>query len=153
MKSIYLRSVTREVWECSVSLYWLFDFTKKRKDDLIGQSTYDVVVKLIVPETIHTKCRYVDLIPSECVSTPTYFASHVWASPFLNLVESIRQHFDYQGDEEECKSIFIWIDIFAVNQHISDNQDKDLSNLYLAVKNSELGTLVCLDTKGDLLTR
>ena len=105
----------------------------------------------MIPQTLNTKCRYVDLLPPEFVSKPTLFASHVWSAPFLDLVDSLSDYIQsYNNNGEE---FYIWIDIFAVNQHRdSGMQGTDLSGLHIAIKESK-ETLVCIDENGLILTR
>jgi hypothetical protein len=92
----------------------------------------------------------VDILPSEYVSTPTYFASHVWSSPFVDLVQSLKYYIDGEHEKEE---VFVWIDIFAVNQHRdSGNQASDLNGLHVALQKSAK-TIVCMDREAKLLTR
>jgi hypothetical protein len=146
----FFKSLTkqkRNVWECAVSCTWLQSFVKKREKLLQGFSTLDVVTKIIIPETSIKKVRYADLIPDIHLSVPTFFISHVWTAPFLDLVGAIRQHLGEQ------KNVFLWIDIFAISQHKSKEQVDDLKNLHIAVKQSTQGTLVCMDENGKLLTR
>lgn len=141
----------RKVSECAVSLYWLYDFVAKRQSDLNDLCTQDVVTQIIMPETQTANCRYVDLLPDSYVSTPTYFACHVWTAPFLDLVNSFRQFFN--EDLEECKGIYIWIDIFAINQNVPGNLNEDLKVLPTIIQNAAKGTLICLDVDNTLLTR
>ena len=139
----------REVWECAVSWSWLLSFVKENEAKLKNLSTQDVVDQIVKPATLLNKSRYVDLIPKDCVSLPTYFASHVWIAPFLDIVESLREHI---GDNAR-DDVFVWIDIFAVNQHRdSGTQESDLKGLNTAVEKSRK-TIVCIDANAKLLTR
>jgi hypothetical protein len=140
------------VWDYSVSLFWLLDFVKNRKGVVEGLSTQDVVNKIIIPETAQKKLRYVELIPDSCVSSPTYVVTHVWSAPFLDLIGSLQQYFNLKNDEDK-KSIYLWIDIFAINQHGSDDKANDLKNLQVVIKNASSGTLICMDAHGKLLSR
>jgi hypothetical protein len=117
---------------------------------LNGLSTQGVVNDIVIPATIDKKTRYVDLLSSSDVSTPTYFASHVWSAPFLDLYSSLAHYITGKQLEGE---VFIWIDIFAVNQHRdSGTQAADLSGLHIALKKSR-ETIVCMDTNAKLFTR
>ncbi len=85
-------------------------------------STQDVVTKMIIPSTAEKKVRYTDLLPSKVVSTPIYFVSHVWSEPFLDMIESVKYHVN-----DPAEDVFIWLDIFAVNQHRgTSDQTNDL---------------------------
>ena len=67
----------------------------------------------------------------------------------MALVESLRE---YIGDKTTT-DVFVWIDIFAVNQHRdSGTQASDLSGLSVAVEKSKK-TIVCMDANAKLLTR
>ena len=137
-----------------MSWSWLLNFSRSRHSELYGLSTQQVVTKLIIPETKEKHLRYVDILPEVCVSAPTYFVSHVWASPFLELVSSLQSYLNLSETDRKSKYIFLWIDIFAVNQHReSTEQASDLRDLHLAIKNATASTLVCLDNQGKLLTR
>lgn len=48
--------------------------------------------------------------------------------------------------------MYLWLDIFAVNQHPGDNQRNDLGMLKEVVADSEQ-TLMVLDKNGTVLTR
>ena len=143
----------KEVYDCAVSWSWLLQFSTDRQTDLRGKTTQEVVSKIIIPETIKKQIRYVDLISSPHVAKPTYFVSHYWGYRFLDLIESLKSYFSGVSDNDRA-NIYLWIDIFAVNQHRgSDQQTTDLENLHLAIHESGKGTLVCMDNKGTLLTR
>ena len=148
-EQFYLLVGKQEVWKCAVSLGWLFAWVETRKAQLQSLTTQEVVNTIVVPETSAKCCRYVDLIAENEVSSPYYFASHVWGAPFLDLVDTLREFFK----DSECASVFIWIDIFAINQHPTTDKTDDLTNLHLAVRKSLFGTLVCLDRGGQLLKR
>ena len=142
----------KEVWQCSVAWRWVLQFV--RENDLDGLSTQDVVTQIVIPRTLEKQVRYVDLIPPNCVSSPTYFVSHVWGCPFLDLVASIQSALGLNEDDEKSAETFLWIDIFAVNQHRTNNeQASDLMSLHKAIQQSSAATLVCIDVNGKLLTR
>jgi hypothetical protein len=101
-------------------------FVEEHKEEITPLSTQEVVTKIVIPATRERKSRYVDLLPPEDVSLPTYFASHVWSAPFLDLVYALKYYID--GMHENTAGVFVWIDIFAVNQHRdSGTQAADLS--------------------------
>ena len=114
------------MYECAVSWNWLLSFVDKHKTTLKSLSTQKVVTKLIIPATEKDKTRYVDLLPPHQVALPNYFVSHVWSAPFLDLIESLKQYVD---STKRTKDVFVWIDIFAVDQHRdSGTQGSDLSH-------------------------
>jgi hypothetical protein len=111
-------------------------------------STKEIVDQHIIPETSKNKCRYLDILSGDDRGHAQYFVSHVWDLPFSFMVGCLRSHFAGQ----EPKKIFLWIDIFAVNQHGGDQMDYDLNNLERRIEQSSQ-TLVCLDQNGKVLTR
>lgn len=67
----------------------------------------------------------------------------------MDLIESLRE---YIGDAPK-EEIFVWVDIFAVNQHRdSGTQGTDLQGLNIALKEAK-ETVVCIDQNAKLLTR
>ncbi len=128
------------MWDCAVSFTWLKSFVEKYKTKLKNQSTQQVVTKIVIPETAERKVRYVDLLPSNCVSTPTFFASHVWSEPFLNLIDSLQYYVEGMKEDE----VFIWVDIFAVNQHGTEDQSNDLKGKHQALPVNRLQDFMLL---------
>ena len=51
-------------------------------------------------------------MPAGSFGTPTYFISHAWGSPFVDLVESIDANLAGAAGDDT----FLWLDIFAINQ-------------------------------------
>ncbi|GLI58954.1 hypothetical protein VaNZ11_000672 [Volvox africanus] len=117
----------------------------------LGQVTTLMVNEMVVKElTREEQCRLVDvpgLVPVEDVGEPDYFISHAWGNPFAHLVQCVCDHLS--GALESTK---VWIDIAAVNQHPSDQQQDDLANLRNAIYKSK-ATLMCLDVTGAPLKR
>ncbi len=121
-------TVKAPVCDCGVSWTWLLTFVEKYNDMLTSFTAKDVVKKIIIPETSFAKVRYVDILPATVVSTPTYFASHVWSEPFLDLVDSLKYFIEGNNNKGKKEEVFVWIDIFAVNQHAgSTYQSEDLN--------------------------
>ena len=143
-----------------MSYKWLLSFVDD--NNLKGLSTQDVVTQIVIPATKEKKSRYVDLIPESDVSLPTFFASyknvfiyklilssHVWSAPFLDLIDSLKEYIGKKPKED----VFVWIDIFAVNQHRDSGcQGTDLQGLSVALKHSK-ETILCIDQNLKLLTR
>ena len=48
----------------------------------------------------------------QATGPPTYFVSHAWDSPFVDLVESVVAFLEGAAKDET----FAWLDIFAINQ-------------------------------------
>ena len=144
----------KAVWECAVSWSWLLQFAREHHNQLQSLTTSQVVTQIVIPATKEKAVRYVDFIPSDCVSTPTYFISHTWGSPFLDLIRSLKAFIPYSETDPISKTTFVWLDIFAVNQiTTSTEQSTDLKSLHRAIQEATKGTLVCLDLNCKLLTR
>ncbi|GAX76256.1 hypothetical protein CEUSTIGMA_g3700.t1 [Chlamydomonas eustigma] len=128
-------------YECAVSIDFLLRFAADHPDTSL--TTADIVMKIIKPATEPRKCRFADLtevvLPSD-VREPDFFVSHCWAARFHNLVALVCSHLE----GADPKQMFVWLDIFAVNQHGGPDQVRDLANLKEAVVRSE-GTLLILD--------
>uniref|UniRef100_A0A7S2QU83 NACHT domain-containing protein n=1 Tax=Chlamydomonas chlamydogama TaxID=225041 RepID=A0A7S2QU83_9CHLO len=134
--------------ECGVSLAFLLKVAPLIPDDW---TTAQVVTQLVLPATTAYKCRFVEipcLIPPECVAPPTFFISHKWGGQFSHLVKILREHLSGALPGQ----VFLWLDIFAVNQHPGAEQADDLRNLKAAIQIAS-GTLVILDKEGGPLRR
>ncbi|KXZ56037.1 hypothetical protein GPECTOR_2g1589 [Gonium pectorale] len=117
----------------------------------LTQLTTAMVNEMVVKKlTYDEQCRLVDvpgLVPVEDVGEPDYFISHAWSNPFAHLVQSVCDHLSGALDSTK-----VWIDIAAVNQHPTEQQQDDLANLRNAISKSK-ATLMCLDVTGAPLKR
>jgi tetratricopeptide (TPR) repeat protein len=78
-------------------------------------TTADMKPNVIMLETVNKSyCDYLKTIPEHAtsVNTAQVFISHTWASSFLLVIETLAEHFSGNLD------VFIWFDIFSVNQHV-----------------------------------
>lgn len=87
----------------------------------------------------------------------------IFLSPFVDLIDMLKKHFE-QDDQEAADGkalsddqIYLWIDIFAIQQHRGTeiqkkDQISDLAGLKVVVKLAHQ-TLMVLDGKGQLLRR
>ena len=78
-------------------------------------SCYQVVQQIIKPQTIATRCRYVELIQPSEVGMVDSFLSHCWGNKFGDLV-CAAGHNARPGRR-------YWCDIFAVNQHTEASEE------------------------------
>ncbi|GLC68369.1 hypothetical protein PLESTF_000683700 [Pleodorina starrii] len=143
---------------CAISLRFLrkllTDYVMPLANKLklpLGQVTTLMVNEMVVKElTREDQCRLVDvpgLVPLEDVGEPDYFISHAWGNPFSHLVQCVCDHLSGALDTTR-----VWIDIAAVNQHPTEQQQDDLANLRNAIYKSK-ATLMCLDVTGAPLKR
>jgi hypothetical protein len=75
---------------------------------------------VIIAETKQRQCRYVDLMDSKHMGPVTYFISHRWQASFRDLVELVTDYcctLHSSRLELNPDKTFLWIDLFAVNQH------------------------------------
>ncbi len=101
------------------------------------------IVKQLTKEE---QCRLVDVpgvVPREDVGAPDYFISHAWSNPFSHLVQCVCDHLSGALDTTK-----VWIDIAAVNQHPSEQQQDDLANLRNAIHMSKVRTEGCVHRLG-----
>ena len=55
-----------------------------------------------------------------------------------------------EGNNADKPNVFVWLDIFAVNQHPGKAQDDDLSKLQDVIKQSDK-TLLVMDNDGQVM--
>jgi tetratricopeptide (TPR) repeat protein len=156
----------------AVSLQWLKNFALSHVDE--NMSTEDVVqrvsfivmckarhashsflLQIIIPATVDFQCRYVDILDPLCVGPPSCFVSHRWGANFRELTKVLLQHFADEEDQDVNDSTsnpFIWLDIFAILQHKTNEQTSDLANLQNVIVQSHQ-TLLVLDDTGQVLRR
>ncbi|GFR45284.1 hypothetical protein Agub_g6392, partial [Astrephomene gubernaculifera] len=136
----------RQVSECAVSLEFLLEFAREIPDEW---RTGQVVQELIKGFTVGRQSRFTDLMPTRHVKRPDYFISHKWDSPFHYLVRSVRDYLSGAVPGE----VYVWLDIFAVNQHPGQEQQDDMAQLKNAITIASGGTLVVLDHEAGPLGR
>ncbi|GIL83783.1 hypothetical protein Vretifemale_12537 [Volvox reticuliferus] len=154
----------------AISLAWLRRFIEDNHVTLRRMTSNDIIQELILPHTAACQCRYTDMMmedPKQAHHVSRgrrfYFVSHVWSRPFAETFEMLDHHFRPRmrlGEHDEPMpsedEVFLWLDLFAVNQHNTrgqaDNQDGDLLHLDEAVQDA-VETLMVLDREGTPLTR
>jgi len=105
-----------------------------------GAKTRDVAAHFVKPYTLledDANCRFYELLAEEEVGRPDYFVSHMQDAIFVDVVESIRSKLSNCNPAE----VFLWMDIFAVNQH---NLLADLELLQACLLATRLGTLMVM---------
>ena len=76
-------------------------------------TTADVMEAMIRPVArTHHRSFAEAKIHLQATGPPTYFVSHAWDSPFVDLVESVVAFLEGAAKDET----FAWLDIFAINQ-------------------------------------
>lgn len=116
-----------------------------------GGSTREVTYAIVKPASLKRRCRYVELLKAEDVGPATYFVSHRWGACFMEMVKSVLHYHHTHGSTRVSprETAFVWLDVFAVNQH--DKED-DLA-LMSDVVDAATQTLLCVDRECLVLQR
>ena len=72
------------------------------------------------------------------IGKATVFISHAWKYKFMDLLSALKHHFRNENDDD----VYIWFDLFSVNQHISDKVDPDWWNKSFMNAVKEIGHVV-----------
>ena len=114
-------------------------------DAFQGLTTSDVCHRIVKPLTQNKQCSYCDYITDKqhqalsqhnwwahtpgkgepIVGVAQVFVSHAWAYTFLDIVEALEYHFRNKSGNKKAnnQAIFLWFDVFSVNQHYSIDVD------------------------------
>jgi hypothetical protein len=139
---------------CGVSLAFLADFAARHVASLgDAATTRDVVQRVIKPATAGAgpgggTMRYTDLLPPSAVGAPAAFVSHAFDNRFGLLTAALAAHFA----GADPATVFVWLDIFAINQHDpgADLHGGDVLSLALG---GARATCAVLDRRGHTLSR
>mmetsp|Transcript_24372 Transcript_24372/g.29543 ORF Transcript_24372/g.29543 Transcript_24372/m.29543 type:complete len:682 (-) Transcript_24372:396-2441(-) len=158
-----------------VSLKFLHRFLNTRKEEIGNLTTKDVVECIIKPETAELKSRYLlkieedledaaqnDLyyLHGEMTGKANMFVSHCWDYKFADLVETLARLEDKifrkkLSEErgftfnEKAKDIYIWLDIFCINQHDPSILCSPESTLRMRESVQEIGQTILVLTPFD----
>ncbi|GLI64287.1 hypothetical protein VaNZ11_007468 [Volvox africanus] len=170
----------------AVSLAWLQQFVNNHGLSGKKMASAGIVKEIILPATAERQCSYTDMMlagpddPRAHVSQgrPFYYVSHTWSRPLVETIQMLTHHFQEQrrwrrGEDGkplpplDDKTTFLWIDIFAVDQHkvITGQGDGDgeangnygsplplVGELRQVVQKSTCALMV-LDAEGSILSR
>jgi len=106
-----------QLWR-GVTVAWLREFAQRCHD----MKTYEVVQKIIMPETRATRCRYTEL-DTVVSKKADVFVSHTWGARFRDMVAAVCHALG--GDETKA----VWLDIFAVRQWPGNIADLAFTNI------------------------
>jgi ankyrin repeat protein len=115
------KSIGKLSQERGVSIKFLLDFTHKY--GCWSWTSWDVIRRIIKPQTAFRRCRYVELsemIENNYVGPAQSFISYAQAGKWGDLIAGIADHAD--------PNRFVWLDIFAVRQWPSDHPDLDFAS-------------------------
>ncbi|KAJ3113986.1 Kinesin light chain 3 [Phlyctochytrium bullatum] len=84
---------------------------------LDGLTTTDMCNKFIMPATEHAQTSACKVLSSfgrtDAVSRASWFVSHVWKYPFLEVLDALDSFFS----DQDPTSVFVWFDLFTNSQH------------------------------------
>jgi hypothetical protein len=112
-------------------------------------TTTDIVYRYVKDDIISTDRRVADagILGSEFFTTPLLFISHAWKGRFFKLVDEI---IAYAEKHKLSEDYAVWMDMWAVNQHHSNEFSKqqnqeDVRAFQDVLKTCLDGTLVVCD--------
>ena len=100
----------------------------------------EVVEEIIIPATMDQQCSFIDLQRPNMYVTPHAFVSHAFGNPIRIIVENLKAYYK----DAIYSEIYVWIDIFIINQHRPGDDLHDGHTLKATIEASG-SVLVCLD--------
>ena len=89
----------------------------------IATLTTDDVRKMVIDYTNHEEdnkisyCDHVKKVNPNDVGVATVYVCHAWNYLFVDVVDALRNHFHDNDDASSEDNVYIWFDLFCVNQH------------------------------------
>ncbi|KAK3288827.1 hypothetical protein CYMTET_3707 [Cymbomonas tetramitiformis] len=104
-----------------IPLAELRDFIQQYQQ-CVQYTTAEVCEKIVKLATAEIKCSYVELLRDKGrrLGPATVFVSHAWRYLFSEFTETVLA---LEHTEEQPEDIFLWIDVFCVNQHKTAERD------------------------------
>ena len=109
------------------------------RNKLKGLTTTVVKNKYLKPMTHSKKFSYCELLKnknSESIAQASVFISHAWEYKFLDVFDALTNHFRNQSN------VFLWFDLFSVNQHTSTPTESNWFNTTLKTAIEKIGHTV-----------
>jgi hypothetical protein len=100
----------------------------------------EVVEEIIIPATKEKGCSFIDQLWPNMYMAPHAFISHAFGNRFTIIVESLKSYFK----DSVFAEVYIWIDIFIINQHRPGDDLHDGLTLRATIEASG-SVVVCLD--------
>ena len=124
-----------------VSLQFLLEINEKVVQPYRPTMTVkEVVEEIIIPATREKGCSFIDHLRPNMYVTPHAFISHAFGNPFTIIVESLKAYFK----DAVFSEVYVWIDIFIINQHRPGDDLYDGLTLKATIEASG-SVVVCLD--------
>ena len=105
-----------------------------------GMTVKQVVEEIIIPFTKDQQCSFIDLLRPNMHVAPHAFISHAFGNPFSIIVESLKSYFK----DAVYAEVYVWIDIFIINQHRPGDDLYGGQTLKATIEASG-AVVVCLD--------
>lgn len=144
-------SLPQELADRAVSLAFLqefYDVCVAPLPDGAAMTTDAVVTQLIIPATETLgRCSVARVAPS-AFGPPHAFVSHAFRNPLSLLLAALREYFR----DAVASEVFLWLDIFAINQHAPGADLHDGETLALTIASAR-AVLVVLDKHTAPLSR
>ena len=124
-----------------VSLQFLLEFNERVVQPYRSAMTVkQVVEEIIIPFTKDRQCSFIDQLRPNMHVAPHAFISHAFGNPFSIIVESLKSYFK----DAVYAEVYVWIDIFIINQH-SPGDDLHGGQTLKATIEASGAVVVCLD--------
>ena len=124
-----------------VSLQFLIEFNEQVVQPYRPTMTVkEVVEEIIIPATREKGCSFIDQLWPDMYVTPHAFISHAFGNRLTIMVESLKSYFK----DAVFAEIYVWIDIFIINQHRPGDDLHDGLTLKATIEASG-SVVVCLD--------
>ena len=109
--------IPNNISRLGISLSLLEEFKTVHSRRLLWKTTAEVCEEVVRPLTLSSKESMCDQLINERsfgVDVANVFVVHSWGNRFIDTVDAILYHF---SGYERPESLFLWMDIFSVNQH------------------------------------
>ena len=100
----------------------IVDSQRGGRQALRGLTTSQVKLRVFVPLTAATRlsmCAQLQAQGDPGVGVATWYVSHAWARPFLELLEALEHFFDSQAQGRDTA---VWLDVVSVAQHAAPSR-------------------------------
>ena len=142
-------SATKRLAHKCVSLKFLIVFFEKVVQPYRENMTVkEVVEEIIKPFTSSEQCSFIDKVRPNMLVAPHAFISHAFNNPINIIVNNLKNHFK----DAVHREIYIWIDIYIINQHKPGIDLHGGDTLKATIEASE-SVVVCLDKDTKPLSR
>jgi len=124
-----------------VSLQFLIEFNEQVVQPYRPTMTVkEVVEEIIIPATREKGCSFIDQLWPNMYVAPHAFISHAFGNRLTIMVESLKSYFK----DAVFAEVYVWIDIFIINQHRPGDDLHDGLTLKATIEASG-SVVVCLD--------